>query len=118
MKYLLLLLSVSCLNAQGMFDGRAGDVWHLTGSTLGVLAIQKTFETKWETAAVTMFGLGVAWELADEFYGKGRSPKGIFDPTGFSWNDLFYDMVGVFISYPLKYEFKISKNRISLRIPL
>ena len=117
--FLILLLAPVIGHSQfvkEMFSGRAGDVWHLTGSCIGVLAIQKTFETEWQTAAVSMIFLGIAWEAVDEIYGKG-----IFDPAGFSGSDLFFDVFGVMLSYPLKYDFgevKFSHNRIGIRLYL
>ena len=112
-KILIFLLLIGSLNAQTLFDGKAGDVWHITGSTLGTLAIQKTFQTEWETSAGSMFIVGLTWELMDEYYKK--SP---FDPAGFSDVDLFFDIVGIMLSYPLRYNFSLTHNMISVRFYL
>jgi len=96
------------------FEGRAADVWHMTGSTIGTLAIQKTFSVKWENAALIMFGVGVLKETGDEYLNIG-----FFHKTGFNKYDIVYDVMGILISYPLKYEnaeINITSNKISLNI--
>ena len=104
MKYIILtfLLICSTLFAQPLSDyysGRAGDVLHLTGSALGTLAIQKTFDWEWHKSAAVMFSLGFVWESFDEVIGRG-----VFDPAGFSGKDLLFDGIGVLLSYPLRYK--------------
>ena len=115
-KIILILLAMSIINGQSLFEGKAGDVWHITGSALGTLAIQKTFEWEWSKSAALMFSLGLAWECCDEWIGRG-----IFDPAGGSENDIIYDVIGTLLSYPLRYEnfqLNLSANKINLRIRL
>ena len=85
---------------KGMTQGKAGDVLHLTGSLILVLAIQRAFGMNWEIAALITFNLGVAWELGDEYIGKGT-----FDPEGWSWKDIFLDSLGCLLSFPLGFYF-------------
>ena len=100
MKPIVILFFITYfLNAQSLFEGRAGDVWHITGSCIGTLALQKGLNIEWYNAALIMFSMGVALEILDDVTGN--------DPyNGFSENDIFFDVFGVLMSYPLRYETK------------
>jgi hypothetical protein len=87
------------------FGGDAGNVWHLTGSCIGTLAIQKTFKVKWYKAAGIMLAAGIAWELLDEAkQAGGLHTLDFFDPAGFDKKDVYRDMIGIALSYPLRYK--------------
>ena len=111
----LLLLSGSIFAGgfDGFTSGRAGDVLHLTGSALGTLALQKTFNMEWENAGAVMLLAGFAWELADATMGNKVS---FLDPAGLSLLDLGLDLAGVLISYPLRYDIKINYSHKEVAI--
>jgi len=103
---ILLFLSSSCYTQSFVkFDGAAGDVWHIAGSTFLVLGTQKAFDWGWKKAAVFTFTAGFMWELQDELFKT--------DPKGFDGNDILRNIIGIAISYPLKCNIGIKKNRIT-----
>ena len=114
MRILLILLSMSIINGQSLFEGQAGDVWHLTGSTLGVLTIQRATDMEWHKSAAFMFCLGFMWEVCDETIGTS-----LFDSKGFNERDLWFDGIGCLLSYPLRYkncELKLANRQVNLCI--
>ena len=76
---------------KAMFESRAGDVWHVTGSCIGTLAIQRSFNLEWSEAAGIMWGIGFIKEYTDS-YKKDRR------------EDIVYNTIGILISYPLRYK--------------
>jgi len=116
MKKLLIifLLLVSLSHAEKPFlsiTGTAGDVWHFTGSALLTLGIQRTAEIEWGYAAGYSFAAGFLWEVGDSIFHKG-----IFDPAGFDPDDILRNVLGIAISYPLRYDFRVGvqKDKITL----
>lgn len=118
-KLLLVLLLASVLQSQTLFsekmvDGRAGDIVHIGVSAIGTLAVQKYTGWEWGEAVMFMFWCGVLWESFDTTIGKFP-----FDPYGFNERDIFYNLVGCAISYPLRYrncDIKISSNKVQLSL--
>ena len=115
-KIIFILLIAFTLNAQSLFEGKAGDVWHLTGSTLLTLTIDRYTDYDWGTSAAIAFSLGFMKEIGDHYFDLWP-----FDPAGFSERDLIYDGIGVLLSYPLRYkncQLNLSANHITLRVKL
>jgi len=69
-----------------------------------VLGTQKAFNLEWKHAAAWTFTLGFMWEVQDELFKT--------DPKGFDGNDILRNLVGIAISYPLKYKISLKKDRI------
>ena len=118
MRIFLMLLMISFCYAEKPFlssKGSAGDVWHTAGSLLLVLSYQKAFDLEWIDAAGYTFMTGFIWELGDSFVHRG-----VFDPSGFDPNDILRNILGIALSYPLRYDIKIEKNKVAFnyQIPL
>jgi general stress protein CsbA len=85
------------------------DPWsavHLLGSlTLVLVLYWRTTLNHYMCAALTAV-LGVVWELLDLVYcllPLGSSLDWLLDPSGFSCNDIFMDIVGVAIGWLVIY---------------
>ena len=89
--------------------GQAGDVWHTAGSLVLVLSYQKAFDMEWTEAAGYTFMTGFVWELGDAVIHRG-----VFDPQGFDVNDILRNILGIALSYPLRYDIKIEKNKVRM----
>jgi len=100
---ILIIFSSCYANNFLEFGGAAGDVWHLTGSLILTLAIQRIFKIEWyKAASVTLF-LGITWETLDWSNGLLHFNDKLFDIKADPM-DLARNGIGIVLSFPLRYK--------------
>jgi len=106
---IVLLISINCYAKDFLeFGGAAGDVWHLTGSLVLTLVIQRIFKIKWyKAASITLF-LGLTWEMLDWSNGLLHFNDKLFDIKADPM-DLARNAIGIVLSFPLRYKKEIDK---------
>ena len=88
---------------------KTSDTWnicYIAGAGYGTLAVQKLFKTDWYKAGITIFGLALIKESSDELfkrYGNGVEHC-IFDKRGGDPKDLIRALMGIAVSFPLRYK--------------
>ena len=79
-----------------IFKPDAWSGWHCFGSAFGALALQ---HYGIPSPFLTMFALGVAWELGDQF---GRRWFSWLDSRGYDLGDIICDGIGILLALSIR----------------